>query len=170
MAERTGFTHESFVSESAEWYTPPEVFTAIGLRFDLDPCSPGPGKSFVPADQHYTIDDDGLTSPWHGTVFVNPPYGQQTGAWMRKLADHGDGIGLVFARTEVRWFHDVADRADLVCFMKNRLRFYRGNLTDHGKDAGTGSMLIAFGQKSATALSTSGLGMCFKRTTMGQAA
>ena len=52
---RAGFSHESPVNESMEWYTPPEVFDALGVHFDLDPCSPGAGKSFVPADRHLTV-------------------------------------------------------------------------------------------------------------------
>lgn len=67
----SGFTHESTHNESIEWYTPPEIFDSLGLEFDLDPCSPGEGKSFVPAKNLYTAEDDGLTSPWSGTVFMN---------------------------------------------------------------------------------------------------
>jgi hypothetical protein len=33
--------HENSIGESDEWYTPPEIFDALGLTFDLDPCSPG---------------------------------------------------------------------------------------------------------------------------------
>lgn len=34
----SGFTHET--AGSPEWYTPPEIFAALGLTFDLDPCAP----------------------------------------------------------------------------------------------------------------------------------
>ena len=37
----SGFTHESTYNESKEWYTPRRIFDALGLEFDLDPCSPG---------------------------------------------------------------------------------------------------------------------------------
>lgn len=156
-----GFTHESTRNESFEWYTPPIIFESIGLEFDLDPCSPGAGKSFVPTKKHYTITDDGLTSPWEGTAFVNPPYGSETAKWMRRLADHGDGIALVFARTDVKWFQDVAASADLICFVSGRIRFFKGNIEDQGGTPGAGSMLIAWGEKSAAALRQSGLGLFF---------
>lgn len=55
-------------SENVEWYTPPQIFEALGMHFDLDPCSPGVGKSFVPANTHYTRADDGLAAPWAGSV------------------------------------------------------------------------------------------------------
>ena len=45
--------HEPCIGETSEWYTPPEIFKALRLTFDLDPCSPGPGH-WVPAKQFYT--------------------------------------------------------------------------------------------------------------------
>ncbi|WAC50430.1 DNA N-6-adenine-methyltransferase [Frigoribacterium sp. SL97] len=160
-APKGGFTHESTRNESFEWYTPPVIFESLGLEFDLDPCSPGAGKSFVPARKHYTIDDDGLASPWEGTVFMNPPYGAHTPVWMKKLAEHGDGIALVFARTDVRWFQDVAGGASMVCFVSGRIKFFKGNITEQGGTPGAGSMLVAFGEKSAKALLEADLGLCF---------
>jgi hypothetical protein len=32
--------HENSIGESDDWHTPPEIFTKLGLRFDLDPCAP----------------------------------------------------------------------------------------------------------------------------------
>lgn len=160
----TGFAHESPVNESFEWYTPPSIFEGIGLTFDLDPCSPGAGKSHVPALKHYTIVDDGLASPWEGTVFVNPPYGPETPKWMKKLAEHGDGIALVFARTDVKWFHEVGIKASLICFVSGRIKFFKGNTVDQPGTPGAGSMLIAYGDRAAAALRQSGLGACFTYT------
>jgi hypothetical protein len=94
-------------------------------------------------------------------VFVNPPYGAHTPVWMRKLADHGDGIALVFARTDVRWFQDVAESADLICFVSGRIKFYKGDIVNQGGTPGAGSMLVAWGKRSADALRQSGLGVCF---------
>lgn len=157
----SGFAHESAVNESIEWYTPPEIFEALGLTFDLDPCSPGPGKSFVPTRKHYTIDDDGLTSPWDGLVWMNPPYGPHTKVWMEKLADYGNGIALVFARTDVKWFQDHGVKADVVCFISSRVRFYQGGVDKQGGTPGAGSMLLAFGEEAAEAVKQARLGACF---------
>lgn len=160
-----GFAHESTRNESIEWYTPPEIFAALGVRFDIDPCSPGAGKSHVPADRHLTIVDDGLTSDWgRGLAWVNPPYGNETQHWMRKLAGHGDGIALVFARTDVKWFQEVAPQTSAICFVSGRIKFYKGNITDQGGTPGAGSMLVAFGSRSAEALRQSGLGICVEVT------
>lgn len=38
-----------------EWYTPGEFFEAMGVEFDLDPCSPGAKKApWIPARRHLT--------------------------------------------------------------------------------------------------------------------
>lgn len=159
-----GFTHESSYNESVEWYTPKFVFEALGIEFDLDPCSPGAGKSFVPALKHYTIEDDGLASEWFGTVWVNPPYGTQTPKWMKKLYEHGDGMALVFARTDVKWFQDYGADADAICFINGRVKFYQGNMTTQPGTPGTGSMILAYGPKAAAALSQAGLGVVVAKT------
>jgi hypothetical protein len=45
---------EGIEDESDEWYTPAWVFRALGVEFDLDPCSPGAPPSSVPAKRHIT--------------------------------------------------------------------------------------------------------------------
>lgn len=157
-----GFSHESSVNESVEWYTPPEIFEALDFVFDLDPCSPGEGLSYVPARRHYTAADDGLSLPWEGTVFMNPPYGPHTKVWMRRLAEHGDGIALVFARTDVKWFQEFGTKADLVCFVDGRIRFFQGDKEKRGGSPGAGSMLLAFGETASHVLLQSGLGACYR--------
>lgn len=78
-----------------EWYTPPEIFDALGLTFDLDPCAPRWG-SHVPSKQRYTLPFDGLEAPWFGIVWVNPPYSQPA-LWAHKWLEHGNGLLLVVA-------------------------------------------------------------------------
>jgi hypothetical protein len=70
--------HEPSIGMSSDWYTPPGYFTKLGLTFDLDPASPGPGH-WVPAKKIYTVEDDGLRQPWEGLVFLNPPFGGRNG-------------------------------------------------------------------------------------------
>ena len=58
--------HEPSLGGSDEWYTPPDIFEALGLRFDLDPCSPGSGQCFVPAGRVFIKADDGLAQSCRG--------------------------------------------------------------------------------------------------------
>ena len=56
--------HEHCIGETSEWYTPPEIFAALKLTFDLDPGIPVPVPAlWVPAKRIYTHEDDGLAQP-----------------------------------------------------------------------------------------------------------
>jgi hypothetical protein len=111
---------------SHEWYTPPWVFERLGLEFDLDPASPPLGLDWVPAKNYYCKLEDGLAQPWYGRVWLNPPYGPNTKPWIEKMAEHGNGVALVFARTDVAWFHDNVPNATAICFLRKRLCFVSG--------------------------------------------
>jgi hypothetical protein len=169
-----GFIHESTHNESKEWYTPKYIFDALGLRFDLDPCSPGSHiVPWIPADVHFTKDDDGLEGEWFGNVFVNPPYGADTPKWLEKLSRYGNGIALVFARTDTKWFQKYVLCACEVCFVRGRVLFVAAHkaknyvqsgydITSIGTDrSGSASVLIGYGNRNADALRTSNLGLCF---------
>uniref|UniRef100_A0A6M3KD66 Putative methyltransferase n=1 Tax=viral metagenome TaxID=1070528 RepID=A0A6M3KD66_9ZZZZ len=165
---KKGFTHESTYNESKEWYTPKYIFDALGVEFDLDPCSPGLAVvPWVPAIQHYTLRDNGLTKEWNGSVWLNPPYGSDTPKWMRKLSLHGNGIALVFSRTDVKWFHNYIPKADAICFIKGRVQFVKASVAGQyakGRHVpcggcGAGSMLVAYGSEMASALFKSKLGL-----------
>lgn len=152
----TSFERES---QKDEWLTPPHVLTALG-DFDLDPCSPI-GRPWNTAKHHYTIEDDGLSKEWVGRVFCNPPYGTQTKSWLNKCAEHGNAIGLVFARTETRmFFESVWSKADAIFFIKGRLSFYNVH-GDKGGTAGAPSVLIAYGKNNAEYLRNLELAGCF---------
>jgi hypothetical protein len=134
-----------------EWLTPPRIIKALG-EFDLDPCAPvtPPWRT---AAKHYTVVDDGLAQEWDGRVWCNPPYGLEAAEWLSKLADHGDGIALIFARTETKMFFDfVWGKASAVLFLYGRLHFHHINGDKAKANAGAPSVLVAYGQDNVTAL------------------
>ena len=139
-----------------EWLTPKWITDALG-PFDLDPCSPGDRRPWDTASRHLSLPTDGLSVPWEGRVWCNPPYGKETFKWLGKLADHGDGIALIFARTETKGFHrQVWDRSHAVLFIEGRLAFHRVDGTV-GDVANAPSCLIAYGCANATRLMFSGI-------------
>lgn len=122
-------------SDTPEWYTPADIVqraTKVLDGIDLDPCS-NTGTPNVPAEEHFTEADDGLARDWHGTVYMNPPYGRGIDQWASKLVtEHEDGrvtaaVALVPARTDTQWFRIFRDHP--VCFLTGRLRF----LTSEGE-------------------------------------
>jgi len=141
---------------TVEWLTPPEILAALG-PFDLDPCAPA-HRPWPTAARHYTIMEDGLLQPWEGRIWLNPPYGSDTWAWLAQLADHGDGIALVFARTETEGFHECGwGRADAMHFFRGRLHFHHLDGQRARGNSGAPSVLIAYGQSNAHRLQDSGL-------------
>lgn len=139
--------------KSVEWYTPAWVFDALGLTFDLDPSSPHDMETAVPAATKYTVFDDGLKKPWFGRVWLNPPYGASTGQWMRRMAEHGNGVALVFSRTDATWCQLAMQSATAMLFVAGRIEFVPGNENKHKKArCGAGTVLFAWGDKCADAL------------------
>lgn len=135
------------------WLTPPELVRALG-DFVLDPCSPIDAPWRL-APLYYTEKHDGLVQPWMGRVFMNPPYGEATKFWMKKLSEHGDGIALVFARIETKWFEQyVWRKADAILFFNSRIQFYKPDGTKGGS-ASAPSCLVAYGDHNHSALHTS---------------
>ena len=97
---------EKSVRSSDEWYTPKEVLKALG-RFDLDPCAPI-RPLWPTAEVMYDRNMDGLSLKWEGRVWLNPPYSRPLiEQFVRKLAEHGNGIALLFNRCDSKMFQDV---------------------------------------------------------------
>jgi len=157
-----GLVHEAPVPASMDWYTPAWVFEAIGLTYDLDPCHPITKLPWVPASCWYSKEQDGLSIDWMGRVWLNPPYGKETPAWLARMANHVrhdgvTGIALLFARTDTKWFQAIVKSATAICFLKSRVRFVGANGIAGGSP-GCGSMLIAWGEVEAAALTRANLG------------
>jgi hypothetical protein len=150
--------------ESNVWLTPPSILYCLG-PFDLDPCAAPEPRPWATAKHHVTLPDDGLRSEWFGRVWCNPPYGEEAERWLEKMAAHGRGTALVFARTETRMWRDfVWPAATAVRFLFGRLSFFLPDGTRARKsNAGAPSVLIAYGQNDADQLATCGIAGYFVR-------
>ena len=128
-------THSGNSSVSHEWETPLELLDALHsvfVRFDLDPCSPRKSRPRVKARKRLTAEDDGLSAPWRGVIFVNPPYGRGLSRWIAKarreveLGHARTVVVLLPARPDTAYWHEhIAGRA-AVYFLRGRLRFGDG--------------------------------------------
>ena len=138
QGERRGFFgHAGTSSVHHGWGTPPEVLRGLYEvfgGFDLDPCSSSASRrgAAVRAQVHFSAAEDGLSLPWHGVVFVNPPYGREVGKWVAKARGEVEAgcaevvVALLAARTDTRWWHEeVAGAAD-VFLLRGRLKFGGG--------------------------------------------
>jgi len=110
-----------------------ELWQPIAERmggFDLDPaagCEPTPI-----ANKRYTEADDGLTQPWYGTVWLNPPFSEKR-VWFKRLVDqykNGDverAVALSTTGTSAVWFQEWFSTADLIVFLEGRDWYIHGD-------------------------------------------
>ena len=156
--------HHSGQDTSDIWLTPPFIIDALGGAdsFDLDPATPLT-MPWPTAKRRYTIEDNGLTSAWAGRVWLNPPYSRPAySRFMGRMAEHGHGTALIFARTETRTFSDaVWKAATAVLFLAGRLNFYGPDGKPGKANAGAPSVLCAYGDTDAEILRCSGLDGAF---------
>lgn len=140
---------------TVEWLTPPDLVKKLG-EFDLDPCTPI-NPPFVHAKTNYTVIDDGLTKSWFGRIYMNPPYGKGMETWIEKLKKHGNGIVLIFARTETKcFFNHIWYDADAILFVKGRIKFFNIDGEQKGTP-GSPSVFIAYGKENSEILKKSGI-------------
>lgn len=146
--------HVSNNSGENEWYTPPHIIEparACMGGIDLDPASSDLANKTVKAEKYYTAESSGLKQPWHGMVWLNPPYSADLiGLFIEAVAskfenrEYKKAIVLVNNATDTAWFHRLMQVATAVCFLKGRIRF----IDKDGRLGGTplqGQMLVFLG-------------------------
>ena len=126
------------LSKSNEWYTP--EYIADPARelmggIDLDPASCLVANETIKAKTIYDVSDDGLTKPWFGKVFSNPPGGIRDGEssmrlWWEKMATDyereniGQGFFVAFTLELLRTSqqgHPI--QRYFRCYPSSRIRF-----------------------------------------------
>lgn len=143
--------------DSDVWLTPPDMLAALG-PFDLDPCACPPPRPWPTADRMISRPDDGLAASWSGRVWLNPPYSREAPRWIARLAEHGHGTALLFARTETSWFvSQVWERASALLFLHGRINFHRADGVRAEWNGGAPSVLVAYGDGDADRLAAAGL-------------
>lgn len=141
-----GGHQRAYRGRTDEWLTPPALIQCLG-PFDLDPCSPI-NRPWDTASRHFTINEDGLSQPWEGRVWLNPPYGPNLGLWLARMHSHGEGIALIFARTETKDFQRfVFQGASGLLFLSGRLHFHHVDGSRAKANAGGPSVLVAYGDE-----------------------
>lgn len=119
-----------FASRRQDWETPSEIFDPLNVEFGftLDVCATIENRK---CDNFYSISDNGLAKEWHGTCWMNPPFGTQ-GKWVKKAyesAQHGATVVcLLPSRTNTNWWHDYC--------MNGEVRFIRGRPKFKGAEHG----------------------------------
>ena len=125
------------ITSGNEWYTPP-IYTQAARRvmgaIDLDPASCAKANEFVQATRYYTKEDNGLTLPWRGRIYLNPPFGRTVmgrGSNLKhfcnkleseyQVGNIEQAVLLVPANTATSWFVPLWNRQ--IFFPFKRIRF-----------------------------------------------
>lgn len=134
-----------YTSTTDEWSTPQELYDVLDREFgfELDVCATPLNAK---CDRFFDRAQDGLSQPWEGVCWMNPPYGDRIVEWVAK-AKHAAEEGaivvcLVPARTDTAWFWDYC-RWGEVRFLRGRLRFGGGG--DSAAGAPFPSCVVVFG-------------------------
>lgn len=115
-------------SKSNERATPQSLFNMLNEKFNftLDPCSTHENAKCL---KHYTIEEDGLSKSWaNEVVFMNPPYGGNTGKWLQKaLEETKNGattVCLIVSSTDRSYWHEtIFPYASKIWFLRGRIKF-----------------------------------------------
>lgn len=140
-----------------EWYTPPLILDAARQvlgAFDLDPASCALANKTVCATTYYDIEANGLSKPWVGRVWLNPPYSQPLVAqFVNKLLSHwqaGDITAclLVNNATDTAFLQAALSECTSACFLRGRVRFIDAQGNPNGAPL-QGQVVLYFGPSRA---------------------
>lgn len=116
-------------SKKMDYCTPQRFFDALNQEFHFVLDAAATAKS-AKCQNFFTPETDGLKQSWSlagGAVFCNPPYGRETGKWVRKAyeeSQHGTTVVLLIpARTDTVYFHDYIYGKAEIRFIRGRLHF-----------------------------------------------
>jgi phage N-6-adenine-methyltransferase len=112
-----------FSSKTDLWATPQDFFDTQKHNFTLDACA---SIENAKCSVFFTKEQDALTQTWRGVVWMNPPYGREIKAWVKKAYESSkEGakvVCLLPARTDTSWWHEYVMKGE-VEFIRGRLKF-----------------------------------------------
>ena len=81
-----------FSSQTDMWETPQDFFDKLDteFHFTMDACAV---KQNAKCERFISPQEDGLSKPWEGVVWCNPPYGKTIGKWVQKAYTSAQGGG-----------------------------------------------------------------------------
>lgn len=119
-------TNLMFSSKTDMWATPQDFFDSLNavFRFEVDVCAIAENAK---CNTFFSPDVDGLSQEWNGVCWMNPPYGREISAWVKKayLSAKKNGatvVCLLPARVDTKWWHDYCSGGE-IHFIKGRLKF-----------------------------------------------
>ncbi len=137
-----------------EWFTPAEYIEAARIvmgGIDLDPACNDVAAAIVAAGVHYNKEDNGLSQPWFGRVWLNPPYSMPLikDFVMTAIDEYESGrvteaVILTNNSSDTAWFQSLLALYP-ACFTRGRIQFWRPGQTTFA--ARQGQVFFYLGEK-----------------------
>lgn len=118
-----------FSSAKVEWGTPQKLFDKLNneFHFTFDVCADSTNHKCY---QYYDEAINGLTQPWTGTIWMNPPYGRGIHEWVAKAFNTSQEghtcVCLLPVRSDTKWWHNYVMKASEIRLLNKRLTFEGG--------------------------------------------
>ena len=146
-----------FSAESDEWSTPLALFDGLNAEFGFD-VDVAARQENAKCHRFFSVEENGLAVRWEGTCWMNPPYSDVT-AWAQKAYRESRRglcmvVGLLFSRTDTRWWHEYAMRASEIRFIRGRVKFTRPDRDSVGSPAPSAIIVWRAGFEGPPAIST----------------
>ena len=123
-------------SKSNEWETPQDLFDLLNKEFHfvLDVAAT---KENTKCSLYYTKEKNGLIQKWYtanGAIWMNPPYGGQTGKWIEKAYQESlkgaTVVCLIVSSTDRSYWHDyIFPFASQIRWIRGRIIFGKAKST-----------------------------------------
>jgi len=115
-------------SKDNTWETPWRFFNELDKEFNftLDPCAQ---DETAKCKKYYTAETNGLDKDWSkDIVFMNPPYGGNTGTWIEKALDESRKgsvvVCLIVSSSDRSYWHEyIFPYAREIRFIRGRIKF-----------------------------------------------
>lgn len=139
-------------SGNYEYYTPIEIVDAareVMGSIDLDPASSLEANRRIGAAKFWTKEDNGLSLPWIGTIWLNHPFSRiNNPLWISRLIQEyivknaSQACCITYSVTSEKWFQPLLKYPQ--CFLSPRTNYY---LPDGTKKTGVtkGSVVTYLG-------------------------
>jgi site-specific DNA-methyltransferase (adenine-specific) len=120
-----------FSSKDGTWTTPPDFFAHLNRLFGPFTLDAAASRENACCPKFLDKKIDALSVNWPGVVYLNPPYGREIGLWIEKARWEAHAyagratrvVCLVPARTDTKWWHEHIVLANMVLFLRGRLKF-----------------------------------------------
>jgi phage N-6-adenine-methyltransferase len=129
------------------WETPPHIIAELEKEFGTFDLDAAANAENAKAAKFFTAEDDGLSQPWFGRVWCNPPYSNPK-PWCQKAVEESKRgcfvVMLLPVCTDTSWFQDFVLPNATLRFIRGRVRFHGWMGTPIGRPTSP-SMLALFG-------------------------